>query len=183
VKAPLLAATLSLVVPGAGQVYAGARRRGLVLLSIAAALSLGVLAVLATGPLGLALSLLGRPLLAGVLIANLAFLALRVFAVVDAWRLSARMTTGMGTVALVALTAVTAAPHAAVGYAAVRGYSTLETVFAEEEPTDVLPAEGSRPSHGPAARRFTPDPSRQDRVVRPCLDHHAPRRQRPRPRQ
>jgi polyisoprenyl-teichoic acid--peptidoglycan teichoic acid transferase len=152
VKAPLLAATLSLVVPGAGQLYAGARRRGLVLLGIAAALCLGVLAVLATGPLGLALSLLGRPLLAAVLIANLAFLALRVFAVVDAWRLSARVTTGLGAVALVALTAVTAAPHAAVGYATVRGYSTLETVFADEEPRDVLP------SRGPFLKEIAPRP-------------------------
>jgi LCP family protein required for cell wall assembly len=140
--APLVAATLSLLLPGAGQLYAGARRRGLVLLGIAAALCLGVLAVLVTGPLGLALSFLGRPLLAAVLITNLAFLALRVFAVIDAWRLSARVTTGVGTVALAALAAVAAAPHAAVGYAAVRGYSTLEAVFADEEPDDVLPSQG-----------------------------------------
>jgi LCP family protein required for cell wall assembly len=139
---PIVAATLSLFVPGAGQVYAGARRRGFVLLGIAAALCLGVVAVAATGPLGLALSLLGRPLLAAVLVVNLAFLALRVFAVVDAWRLGARATTSVGAVAVAALTAVTAAPHAAVGYAAVRGYSTLETVFADEEPRDVLPARG-----------------------------------------
>src|SRR5918999_3020521 len=97
-RSPLAAATLSLLVPGAGQLYAGARRRGLALLGIAGALCLGMLAVAATGPLGLALSLLGRPLLAVVLIANLAFLVVRVFAVVDAWRLSARVTTGLGAV-------------------------------------------------------------------------------------
>jgi polyisoprenyl-teichoic acid--peptidoglycan teichoic acid transferase len=152
VRSPLVAAALSLLVPGAGQIYAGARQRGLVLLGIAAALCLGVLAVLATGLLGLALSLLGRPLLAAVLIANLAFLALRVFAVVDAWRLSARVTTGMGTVALATLAAVAAAPHAAVGYAAVRGYSTLEAVFADEEPGDVLP------SRGPFLKEIPPEP-------------------------
>jgi LCP family protein required for cell wall assembly len=148
----LVAASLSLLVPGAGQLYAGARRRGFVLLGIAAALCLGVLAVLATGPLGLALSLLGRPLLAAVLIANLAFLALRVFAVVDAWRVSARVTTGVGAVALAALAAVATAPHLAVGYAAVRGYSTLEAVFAEEEPRDVLPADG------PFLKTIPPEP-------------------------
>ena len=141
-RSPIVAATLSLLVPGAGQLYAGARRRGLVLLGIAAALCLGVLALVATGPLGIALSLLGGPLLAAVLIANLAFLALRVFAVVDAWRLGARVTTGVGAVAVAALTAVTAAPHAAVAYAAVRGYSTLETVFADDEPRDILPSRG-----------------------------------------
>jgi LCP family protein required for cell wall assembly len=141
-RSPTIAAALSLLVPGAGQLYAGARRRGFVLLGIATALGLAVLAVVATGPLGLALSLLGRPLLAAVLATNFVFLALRVFAVVDAWRLGARVTTGVGAVSVAALTAVTAAPHAAVGYAAVRGYSTLETVFADEEPRDVLPARG-----------------------------------------
>jgi LCP family protein required for cell wall assembly len=141
-RSPLVAATLSLLVPGAGQLYAGARRRGLALLGIAGALCLGILAVAATGPLGLALSLLGRPLLVVVLIANLAFLVVRVFAVVDAWRLGGRMTTAVGGVTVAALAVVTAAPHAAVAYAAVRGYSTLETVFADEEPRDVLPSQG-----------------------------------------
>jgi LCP family protein required for cell wall assembly len=141
-SSPLAAATLSLLVPGAGHLYAGARRRGLVLLGTAGALSLGVVVVLATGPLGLALSLLGGPLLAAVLITNLAFLALRLFAVVDAWRLGARVTTGVGAVVVGTLATVTAAPHAAVGYAAVRGYSTLDSVFADEEPRDVLPSQG-----------------------------------------
>jgi polyisoprenyl-teichoic acid--peptidoglycan teichoic acid transferase len=141
-RSPLVAATLSLLVPGAGQLYAGARRRGFVLLGIATALCLVVLAILASGPVGLALTLFGRKLLAAVLAANLAFLALRVFAVVDAWRVSARVTTSVGAVALGALAAAAAAPHAAVGYAAVRGYSTLESVFAEEEPGDVLPSRG-----------------------------------------
>ena len=141
-RSPLVAATLSLLVPGAGQLYVGARRRGFVLLGIAAALCLVVLAVIASGPVGLALTLFGRPLLAAVLAANLVFLALRVFAIFDAWRVSARVTTGAGAVALGVLAAVAAAPHAAVGYAAVRGYSTLDAVFAEEEPRDVLPSRG-----------------------------------------
>ena len=149
-KAPLIAATLSLLVPGAGQMYAGARRRGLVLLGITAALCLGVLAVVAAGPLGIALSLLGRPLLVAVLAANLAFLALRVFAVVDAWHLRGRA--GAGTFAVAALVVLAAAPHAAVGYAAVRGYSTLEAVFADEEPRDVLP------SRGPFLKEIPPPP-------------------------
>jgi polyisoprenyl-teichoic acid--peptidoglycan teichoic acid transferase len=153
-KSPTIAATLSLLVPGAGQLYAGARRRGLVLLGIGAALCLGVLAIAATRPLDLALSLLGRPLLAAVLVANLAFLALRVFAVVDAWRLGAATRGAGAAVAVAALTALTAAPHAAVGYAAVRGYSTLETVFAEDEPGDILP------SRGPFLQTIPPRPLR-----------------------
>jgi polyisoprenyl-teichoic acid--peptidoglycan teichoic acid transferase len=140
-RSPLVAALLSLLVPGTGQLYAGARRRGFILIGIAAALVLGVLAVFATGLLGLALDLLGRPLLAAVLTVNLAFLILRVFAVVDAWRLAAPVTAA-GVAALGVLAAAAAAPHAAVGYAAVRGYSTLETVFADDEPRDILPSRG-----------------------------------------
>ena len=40
------------------------------------------------------------------------------------------------------LVALTAAPHVAAGYVTVRSYHVLETVFAEEEPRDVLPARG-----------------------------------------
>ena len=141
-RSPLVAATLSLLVPGAGQLYAGARRRGLILLGVTVALCLAVAAALATRPLDIALGLLGRPLLAAVLAANLVFLALRVFAVVDAWRVSASVPTGLAAAALASLVAVTAAPHVAVGYAAVEGYSTVEAVFADEEPGDVLPSRG-----------------------------------------
>jgi polyisoprenyl-teichoic acid--peptidoglycan teichoic acid transferase len=150
-RSALVAATLSLVVPGTGHLYAGARRRGVILLVLFGGLCVGVLVVVATGPLGFALDLLGRPLLAGVLAVNLAFLALRLFAIVDAWRATAGVTAG-GAAIVAALVAVAAAPHAAVGYAAVRGYTTLESVFADEEPTDVLP------SQGPFLRGLPPAP-------------------------
>ena len=141
-RSALVAATLSLLVPGAGHLYAGARRRGLILLGVTVALGLAAATALATDPLEITLDLLGRPLLAAVLGANVAFLALRVFAVVDAWRLSASVPTGLAAAALASLVAVTAAPHVAVGYAAVRGYSTLDAVFADDEPGDILPSRG-----------------------------------------
>ena len=150
-RSPLAAATLSLLVPGTGQIYAGARRRGLVLLCLAAAFAAGALAVLAVGPIELALDLFGGPLLAAVLAANVAFLALRVFAVVDAWRVTAPVT-ALGAATLAGLTILVAAPHAAVGYAAVSGYSTLDSVFADEEPGDVLP------SSGPFLKETPPEP-------------------------
>ena len=141
-RSPLVAATLSLLVPGAGHLYAGARRRGLILLGVTVALGLAAATALATDPLEITLDLLGRPLLAAVLGANVAFLALRVFAVVDAWRLSASVPTGLAAAALASLVAVTAAPHVAVGYSAVRGFSTLDAVFADDEPGDILPSRG-----------------------------------------
>jgi LCP family protein required for cell wall assembly len=140
-RKPLVAAILSLFVPGAGQMYAGAFRRGLVFVGVTGALLAGVAVALSTGPLGLALDLLGRPLVAAVLVVNVALLGLRVFAMVDAWRVSAGVTAA-GAIVLGGLAAVAAVPHAAVGYVAVRGYSTLESVFADEEPADVLPARG-----------------------------------------
>jgi LCP family protein required for cell wall assembly len=163
-RSPLLAATLSLLVPGAGHLYAGARRRGLILLGVTAALCLAVVATLATDPLEITLGLLGRPLLAAVLAANVVFLALRVFAVVDAWRVSASVPQGVAAAALAAVVAVTAAPHVAVGYAAVRGYSTLDAVFADEEPGDILPSRGPflketrREPRAEPGRRPRPEP-------------------------
>jgi LCP family protein required for cell wall assembly len=58
---------------------------------------------------------------------NVVLLALRLFAVLDASR-------GAWAVGLVALAALTAVPHLAAGYVTVRGYRTLESVFADEEP-------------------------------------------------
>ena len=119
----LIAGFLSMLVPGAGQLYRGARRRGLVLLGLSAAFLLGVLALATWG----SFDTVDRRLLASLLVLNLALLALRLFAVVDASR-------GGWAVGLAALVALTAAPHVAAGWMTVRGYDVLETVFADEEP-------------------------------------------------
>ena len=119
----LTAGFLSMLVPGAGQLYRGAHRRGLVLLSLTAGLLLGVLALATWG----SLDTIDRRLVALLLGLNLALLALRLFAVVDASR-------GGWAVGVTALVALTAAPHLAAGYVTVRGYHTLETVFADKEP-------------------------------------------------
>ena len=115
-----------MLVPGLGQLYLGARRRGLILLGGAA---LAVLAVL-----GLAawwsIDVVDGRLVAGLLALDLALLALRLFAVADAWR--------GGITVLALLAALTAAPHVAAGWMTVRGYAVLEEVFADEEPGNVL---------------------------------------------
>ncbi len=125
---------LSLLLPGAGQLYVGARRRGLVLLGITAALLLGLLLLLLFVSVD-SLWKVDRTSLALVLALDVALLAFRLFAVADAWR-------GGGAVGLALLAALVAAPHVAAGWAAVRSYNTLETVFADAEPRDVLPARG-----------------------------------------
>jgi LCP family protein required for cell wall assembly len=124
-----------MVLPGAGQLYMGARRRGFILVAITAA---ALLAVLVVGSWISVDAVWGvdRRLVATILVADLALLAFRLFAVVDASR-------GSWAAGLAALVALTAAPHVAAGYLTVRGYSVLENVFADEEPCGTACDRGS----------------------------------------
>ena len=117
----VVASILSMLLPGAGQLYLGARRRGLVLLGSTALMLLALLALADWAPLSV-----DRTLVAAVLAADLALLALRLFAVLDVWR--------GGVAGLMLLAALTAAPHVAAGWVTVRGYTVLENVFADDEP-------------------------------------------------
>jgi LCP family protein required for cell wall assembly len=167
---------LSLLLPGAGQLYVGAHRRGAVLLGTSIALGIALVALIAARPVDLAASLVGRPLLSAVLLVNLALLAFRLFAIVDAWRWGGGAAPRAALVALVVIAAVATVPHVAVGYVAVRGYGVLESVFADEEPRDVLPAQGLflTPARRPPSevrtvlrarkRRETPAPPSRPRV-------------------
>ena len=141
-----LAAALSTALPGAGQVYAGARRRGALLLLTGSAAAVAVAApLLAADPLAVAEAALRRDVVVLLLAANAVALAFRAYAVVDAWRLGGRAGAAAGPLGLAVLAvalAVTALPHAAVAYYGVRGYEALAAVFAEEEPHDVLPSRG-----------------------------------------
>jgi LCP family protein required for cell wall assembly len=151
----LVASGLSAVVPGAGQLYVGVRRRGLVLLAITAGLLLVAVALAAYG----GLPTLDRRLLVAVLVADAAVLAFRLFAVVDAWRAVGAAATATAVAGLAVLAALTIAPHAATAYVAVRSYEVLDTVFADEAPHDVLPSQGvflvQRPKRAPKPK---PDP-------------------------
>jgi LCP family protein required for cell wall assembly len=131
-RTALVAAGLSLLVPGAGQLYLGERRRAAIMLATWAALVVLALALAASGRL----PELGLTLLAVVLLANAAVLAFRLFAIVDAGR--AALASRLAAAALAAIVVAAALPHVAAAYVAVRGYSVLESVFADEEPTDVL---------------------------------------------
>jgi len=139
---PFLAALLSAVVPGAGQLYAGRRVRGAVMVAVTAAIFLlaGVLWV--QGPLFLLRLLVRPPVLLGLLAANAVLLGFRAVAVVDAYRLAVRArpraARRASAAALAVLVAVTAAPHVAAAYYNYRSYDLLESVFADEEPGDSL---------------------------------------------
>lgn len=126
----IVASALSLLLPGAGQLYVGATRRGVVLLAAAALALVSFAALAAAGPL----DTIDRTLLAALLGTNLVVLALRLFAVLDVWR--------GGVAGVAVLVALTAAPHVAAGWVAFRSYDVLESVFAEAEPADVQRGRG-----------------------------------------
>ncbi len=175
----VLAAALSLLVPGAGHAYLGARRRARVLLAASAALVLVVVAVAAAAE-DIVAGAAGPELLVLVLAANAALLALRVYAIADAGRTAA---SGVAAVALAAILVLAAAPHAAAAYFAIRGYAVVDAVFADEEPPQVLsatallvaqPAAPPRDLDPPAQRplRSLPGPAPQPfrGVARPLAD-------------
>ena len=137
----LVAGALSMALPGAGQLYAGIVRRGVVL--VAVTIALAACAAAAAGPWPrYGIPSVDRRLAGAVLFADLALLAFRLFAVVDAWRAVRGRATAAAVAGLAVLTALTAAPHVGAAYVTVRGYGVLEHVFAAEPPRDVLPSRG-----------------------------------------
>ena len=146
---PLLAAGLSALIPGAGQWYAGARRRGLWLIAAAVAMATPALVVvlLLFGPwevssIGLAVDIV-RPffrnpaLVLGLLAAIVALLAFRAFAVIDAF-LAARPSrwTGRGlagaALGMALILALAAWPHAWAGVQALALHDFLTTDFSAD---------------------------------------------------
>jgi len=136
-----VAALLSMIVPGAGQAFAGAWRRGLVLFALFALAAVPVV-VLAALPVATAAWLVESRLLLAAFAVNLFLLAVRLFAALDAWRIGALAESVPALVAAGAIGVLTAAPHVALGYMTVRSEVTLQRVFADEAPSDVLPARG-----------------------------------------
>ncbi|MGF1618227.1 MAG: LCP family protein [Acidimicrobiia bacterium] len=124
---PLRAGFASSVVPGAGQLLAGARGFGwtLVLSTIAAA-TLAAWGVLTTEPTGM-LKIATNPDLLLVLVSiNLIFGMFRILAVTDAWRRAGGHFVRAGLAALVVFTVV---PHATLAYVGLETRSTIMEVF------------------------------------------------------
>jgi LCP family protein required for cell wall assembly len=150
-RSRVLAGLLSMLLPGAGQLATGARRRGIALLVAFAVL---LLALVGLAEWRAARADLDRKLLVAILAIDLALLAFRVFAVVDASRLPR---TRLARAALLAILVATVLPHVAAGYVAMRSYDVLETVFADDEPGDVLPAHGLFVGITPGKERRYPE--------------------------
>lgn len=143
----LFAAALSLLAPGAGQVLLGYRRRGLAMLAITLLLVAGALLLWQRGLIELVVWLVQPRILIGAVGLNLAVLAFRMFAVLDAYRLAQRATvagetfrTRLVTTPLLALLlAVVAVPHLAAGYYNLLFYDLLTDVFASSSTVSLIP--------------------------------------------
>lgn len=153
----VLAGVLSLLLPGAGHLYAGARRRGLVLLGVTGVLLAAGVVAAVVRPVGLE-AVLDTRAYAALLAANAAIFVFRLFAVVDSWRAVPGPAPAAAVTLLAAFGMLAAVPHLAVGYVTVRGYDMLGSVFAGAEPRDtpgeaapLLPARAvASPSPRPA---------------------------------
>ena len=130
-----------MIVPGAGQAFAGAWRRALVLFALFALAAVPVLVVAAV-PIQTAAWLLEGRLLPAALAVNIFLLALRLFATLDAFCMGRVANSVPALTVAGAIAAATAIPHVAAGYLTVRSEVTLQRVFADDEPSDVLPARG-----------------------------------------
>ncbi len=136
---PALAALLSTLLPGAGQWYSGRRRRALLLLAVAGGGFGATLWFAGQGALYLLRTFVQPRWLWLLLAANLVVLAVRVFAVADAYVLERRLRPAVqpGRVwpargMLVLLIAAVAVPHAVVADYGLEAIDTLESVFADE---------------------------------------------------
>jgi LCP family protein required for cell wall assembly len=164
-RAPIVAATLSFLLPGAGQAWAGKVGRGLVFVTPIVLLLIGGGAVLTTQGTAHTLGLALQPgVLLGFVALNLALAAWRVAAIVDAYLIARRRWPEAGgreprwisVAVMVALLVVTLGTHAGLGYVGYQTYDTVTTVFATPSP-DPPPDPTPMPTaDGPSA---TPRPA------------------------
>jgi polyisoprenyl-teichoic acid--peptidoglycan teichoic acid transferase len=149
-RRPFLSGLLSLVLPGAGQVYSGRIGRGLAIAALAvSAVAFGAWYVARSGAT-LADDIVSLDVLLGLLVANALVLVVRFWIVADAYALAARQKRRargrarpfVTAFSLLVLAVLTAAPHTVLGWGTYVTYDTIDTVFANSEPQDVLsPAE------------------------------------------
>jgi len=132
---PLLAALLSALVPGLGQLYTGRRRLGVVVLAITAPLLLVAMVASRVGPIALLPLLLRPSVLVGLLALNVGLAFLRLGCVVDAFR-SAQLRRGpppggryaTPLVGLAVIAAATVVPHVAAGYYDIQAQRLLSSI-------------------------------------------------------
>jgi hypothetical protein len=162
----LVYSLLSALIPGTGQLAAGYRRRGLLMLGITLVLMMIGILVYRQG-MSTILSWLVQPrILVGIFVLNLVVLLFRVGAVIDAYftprpeehRQPVGWRNTFTAIALAILLAVTAAPHAVLGYYTYLTHDTLTTVFSTGSLADIELDPTATPDLSPAPTA-TPEPT------------------------
>jgi LCP family protein required for cell wall assembly len=173
---PVVAGVLSMLVPGAGQIYVGARVLGSLLLLLTGAAAVAALrGVEEMSAADFAAAFLRPDVLLALLVVNAIVAALRLWAVADAWHRGRFRRPGRRAVRIAALgllCCLTAAPHAVGAYAVLTARSVVDTVFADDEPLDVLASASpdsifvrvTPPPKSPVARNSTPTRVKRPRV-------------------
>jgi LCP family protein required for cell wall assembly len=148
--ARLLRALYSAIIPGVGQLVAGVRRRGFVLLAIFLLVSLVGVIILTRGFDAILTWAVQPKVLLALLWVNIIIMLVRMFAVIDAW-----MTAKVGTlkpirpsgsgilmtgVGLALILVFTVAPHAIAGYYTIVSHNLLTTVFAGDDGNGTKPS-------------------------------------------
>ncbi|MEA3502338.1 MAG: LCP family protein, partial [Actinomycetota bacterium] len=158
-RSPILASAFSALLPGAGQWYAGHRLRGAAfatpLVVWLALLATGVFAG-AIGPRSMLTWAVQPAFLRATLVVNLAILAWRVVAVVDAYLVTAgrRYSPWFASASVAALLVLVAAPQVVAGAYTVRGIALLEGVFVADGESVPTRATVQAPDREP----LVPDP-------------------------
>ena len=127
---PLVAAVLSALIPGAGQVYARKPLRGLLFFLPSIALVVATAVFASRGATGMAGSLIRPSFLTGLLFVNLAIVIWRIAAVTDAYVVTeTTVDRSWMSVTLMLLLIVVAVPHIVGWSYGQQTINTLETVF------------------------------------------------------
>jgi LCP family protein required for cell wall assembly len=132
---PWIAALASAIVPGTGQLIAGARRRAMVLLLIDAGL-IAFAAVAAMNRTEVAKAWVRPTALSFMMLGNLVLLGFRMWAADDAYRLAAGGSSGTrawAAPALAGLAIVVVAPHAVATLYTAEQYDFIVNTFADED--------------------------------------------------
>ncbi|HLA16595.1 MAG TPA: LCP family protein [Candidatus Limnocylindrales bacterium] len=151
-RSAVIAAILSAVIPGLGQLWAGAPRRALViaipfLVLVIAAVVTGIAVVGGALPLDDLVGVLLRPeFLGAVIVVDVALLGYRAFAMADAWVVARRwgrepgrpLAGAVSLLLLVVLVAGNVAAHAGIAYLDMEIASAGETILAGNDPNDLL---------------------------------------------
>jgi polyisoprenyl-teichoic acid--peptidoglycan teichoic acid transferase len=156
---PLVAALMSSLVPGAGQLYLGRRRRGVAMLLGGVAVVIACVLLWRNGR-GMLTRVLTTPSwLLGLLAIDAVLLGLRVWCVVDAGRLGAGPATGpvrRGLLAgMAALVLFTAVPHSVAAFYDVQAYDLLTSVFGGGDDGSAALSEGRTGNHPVVPGRIT----------------------------